>query len=1235
MSREPAAVGPLGREYVLNPITALAFFYSFITQRQYVLAGEDTDIKIYDVASSRFCGQLPVFRAQPIHGIAVPPQDAGQNLPQILAWGGHLVKVLPRELIEECIVSGQVSKESLANSAVEVRAPDWIFDGRVSPFDSSRVVLLTAHNEVIQAQVSPDRRSLTFGKIQSPSRPILYSGNFFWVSTACVLVAAGTVFGEILVWKCNLDPDACDPSCEVLFVFSGHEGSIFGVNISPEIQSPSGMPMRLLASCSDDRTVRIWDITERHNEDRNIQGGYGSQISDARETGFGDSVKAAEHDDSVTRCVAMAMGHISRIWQVEFAHIKGHGPTHNTIEVYSFGEDATAQKWHLNLGERLPSTAPTNGTTGTTTQLTANLIHQATFSNHSGKHIWSHAMTLSNDGNLLIATGGSDGKVALIEEASTNLSNEHRNSQTTPGQGLNKEGRMIELSLADVVASCQSHTPTRGTPDASDLAVPCKAITNTKESFLRYSFITNDRLFTITNSGRVFIGDFANNLRWVELAIPEDTRKAIMSYSVVTNSVASSMTFIGTTSGDIFCYRDRKDKSLCPVAKVHGKIHDIFCLSDGIKIQDQDGKGYDKPECDYSDILVTVLGSTEAKLLRVESDTSITSYTEISLQPGFIPTASAFCREYLVLGSRHGLISILGQDDNGNYSPTLNIKVKLKDAITSILPLPCRNEQPSPNYFLSSGRDGKFRIYEIKTTPNGVVEALLLHETSPPFGPMIEGSWFSANADGTRDLMLCGFRSKHFVVWNETRRQEVAAVECGGGHRNFAYASGAGGDPERVRFVFTKASAMRVFAQARSPHRTLKAGAHGREIKAVSAGGRLVATAAEDTVIRIWEQHQQNDSGGAGGGGAPLRCAAALEKHATGIQALRWCGAEHLFSSGGNEEFFAWRVRALGSSRRSSHSGGGDGLAVVCEAVFPDRSAAGDLRIMGFDVERIAENEDDGDGDGDGEGTARFCISMALSNSTLRCYAYSAARGFRLLGRRTYTGACLTQVRHLGPVGAGGRPRPRLLAAATDGHVAIYADMRGEGEEEGAREELPLVTRLHRNTVKALDMRAVRPGSGAAAGTSYLVVTGGDDNALGVMHIWAPPAPAPAAPGDPDPESERRGFQIRSKSVVRSAHAAAITGVAVARLEGEDAVVVTASNDQRVKVWRLVDWRRDLRVRLLDDRYSAVADAGDLEVLSGGGGGGGGGDGGDGEEKDVRVMVGGVGMEIWRLHVER
>ncbi|KAI1496012.1 WD40-repeat-containing domain protein [Biscogniauxia marginata] len=1193
MSCEQAVVSPLEREYVLNPITALAFFSPDATRRrQYLLAGEDTDIKIYDISSSSLCGQLPVFQAQPIHGITVPPGDASRRPPRVLAWGGHQVKVLPGELVEECIISGHASGDGLTNGVVEAKAPDWILDGRISPFDSASIVLLTAHNEVIQAQVSQDRSSLAFGRIQSPSRPILYSGNFFWVSRDCVLVAAGTVFGEILVWKCNLGSDGRDPSCEVLFVFSGHEGSIFGVNISPEIQSPSGEPLRLLASCSDDRTIRVWDITERRSEAGNVQGGYGSQISDARETGFGDSVKATEHDDSTTRCVAIAMGHISRIWQVEFAQRQHRGPAHSIIEIYSFGEDATAQKWHLDLGDQSLSTTSDDRTSGNKTQLIASLTHKTTFSNHSGKHIWSHAIIFNDDDNLLIATGGSDGKVALIDEALTKPSNENLNDPTTLIRGPNGGSQIIELSLTDVVSSCYSYRTIPKTGDASNMLIPVDRIPSAKELFFQYSFITDDRLFAISNSGRVFVGDFADELEWRELTIPDETRKAIMGYSVVENSVTNSITFIGTNGGDLFSYRDCDGASLRPLANVHGKINGIFCLSNAGTVRHRSSQGCENPENGESEILVTILGSVEAELLQIDSSASISRRTKVSLKPGFTPTSAAFCRQYLVLGSRHGLVSILDRTNDGSYSPILNIKVKLKDTITSILPLPSRDEQ-SPSYFLTTGRDGKFRIYEIINTADGV-ETSLLHETSPPFGPMVEGSWFSANPDGTQDLMLYGFRSKHFVVWNETRRQEVAAVECGGGHRNFAYTSSRD-DPERVRLVFTKASQMRIFSQTRTPHKTIKTGVHGREIKAVSSSGRYVATASEDTVIRIWEYR-----------GGTLRCLAALEKHATGIQALKWSGSGYLFSSAGNEEFFVWRVSTLDCD-------GYTGLAVVCEAVFQDRSEAGDLRITDFDVERVS---DAGRGGSDDGGSPPwFCISMALSNSTLQSYTYSADYGFRLLGRRTYTGACLTQARHLRLVDGG---RPQVLSAATDGHIAIYADMQQQQQTPATAEpgeltpEPPktLVTRLHQNTIKALDMRAVADGQDA---TSYLVVTGGDDNALGITHIvWSL-------------SSEEPRYRVESKSVVRCAHAAAITGVAIARLGDDGAVVVTASNDQRVRVWGLVGWRgRAPRVRLLDERYSSVADAGGLEVL-GGGCGDGDGDGG------LQVMVVGVGVEVWRL----
>ncbi|EMR72852.1 putative wd repeat-containing protein [Eutypa lata UCREL1] len=271
MSHELTSPGRrLHREHVLNPITALAF-YTAEDGRVYILAGEDTDIKIYDVEHSRLCGQLPVFRAQSIHGIAVPPRvvvaptttpTSTRQAPQVLVWGGHSVTVLSGDLIEDAIHSkgdGFTHESSTAGGASplvtagEVKAPDWIFDGRISPFADDRVVLFTAHNEIIEARLGncshQGRRSLTFGEIRSPSRPILFSGNLSWISADCVLVAAGTVFGEILVWKCYLgtrerETEAVPAAdCEVLFVFSGHEGSIFGVHISPEFQTASGEMM--------------------------------------------------------------------------------------------------------------------------------------------------------------------------------------------------------------------------------------------------------------------------------------------------------------------------------------------------------------------------------------------------------------------------------------------------------------------------------------------------------------------------------------------------------------------------------------------------------------------------------------------------------------------------------------------------------------------------------------------------------------------------------------------------------------------------------------------------------------------------------------------------------------------------------------------------------------------------------------------------------------------------------
>ncbi|KXJ91317.1 hypothetical protein Micbo1qcDRAFT_162976 [Microdochium bolleyi] len=438
---------------------------------------------------------------------------------------------------------------------------------------------------------------------------------------------------------------------------------------------------------------------------------------------------------------------------------------------------------------------------------------------------------------------------------------------------------------------------------------------------------------------------------------------------------------------------------------------------------------------------------------------------------------------------------------------------------------------------------------------------------------------------------------------------------------------------------------MHIFSQTRSQARTVKPGSHGREIRAVSSSGRFTATAAEDTVIRIHEYVPTlpltvgGDKTPARKSGGVFRCVASIEKHATGIQAVRWHRNEYLFSSGGNEEFFVWRVNRIDSDVCP--------LGIACEAVFQDKSEVGDLRIMDFDIEPLGGETQQ----------FRFCITMALSNSAIQSYVYSRDEGFRLLGRRHYTGACLMQLRHLGGFSDHGdhTAQPHVLTAATDGHLAVFVGLQSDLAiepaklDEAASGDLPkkdvpeqangqgtLITKLHQSGIKSLDMLEHYTSSSIEASTgsrSYLVVTGGDDNAIGVLHLCSTAATGAAT----------TSYTVRSKSIVRSAHAAAVTGIGIARLErgGRDAVVVSTGNDQRVKTWRVVNWQQQqnqsqaastdtvTRVELVADEYSGVADAGDLEIMRADEGSGG---RDDGEASgDGKFLVGGVGMEVWRV----
>lgn len=339
--------------------------------------------------------------------------------------------------------------------------------------------------------------------------------------------------------------------------------------------------------------------------------------------------------------------------------------------------------------------------------------------------------------------------------------------------------------------------------------------------------------------------------------------------------------------------------------------------------------------------------------------------------------------DLLVLGTRTGSIAVYRMTSLKTPSSEAKEylvcfqKVHCNDSITAIKDLTEQKTRPcSSGSFLSTGRDGSYKIHEIcfNDAPSGklaIPKLTLAHSLSPLVCSSIEGAYFNQ----LNELVLYGFRSRYFIVWNESRQSEVMRVECGGAHRtwNFypSHMTGTVG-----LFAWTKACEVFIYAQADVSYTTLQEGAHGREIKAVDIScpipssrgedSRILATGAEDTTIRLFEYQSASDESYCA---FPFRPVAVIKKHVTGVQAIGWSKcATYLFSSGGCEEFYVWKIRHVS----------GFGIGVVCEATCPIQSDVPDLRITSFATLSLSGESKD-------QHTSRkFLVSMNYSDSTTR-----------------------------------------------------------------------------------------------------------------------------------------------------------------------------------------------------------------------------------------------------------
>lgn len=565
-------------------MTALKFYGSSYSL---ILAGEGCYLKIFEASTSNFLGQSKIFEDQAIHGIAVrhgEPADLNKDEDlDVVVWGGSSLSVLSRKDITVLLrLSNRL--ESLKDSSTSgygrtCAVSDWILDAAISPFKLDEFVLVTAHNTVLRANIRKESHQITLEALHSPPRPILYSARLIWESEDIVLVAAGTVFGEIIVWQCSVSTFGS----RVLHTFTGHEGSIFGVDISPAVNDRDRKSTRLLASCSDDRTIRIWRL-ELGKE----AGGREFHALVARETGFGDNVEG----EASSTCLAMALGHASRIWSVEFL-VKG-----STISVMSFGEDATAQHWALDLEQ-------------------SKLTHLNTFAYNTGKHVWSRTLLL-NDESTKIATGGADGKISLfdiphsaskvetlplspgqlqngsVQQTATeswswdlenilenlpSISNHSHNVNDSP-QPVSEPGVQQvdnEFGCSPSLKNRKSSETMQATPIPDKTAKKPKSKSKKvpKDVMNRYAFVSESEVLITTTLGRILLGEIGSSINWKEIDMPKDD---LRSYSVIQSIPAVGLAFLGAASGKIFSYQ--LGSEIQEFGNIDSKVADMFALYD-------------------------------------------------------------------------------------------------------------------------------------------------------------------------------------------------------------------------------------------------------------------------------------------------------------------------------------------------------------------------------------------------------------------------------------------------------------------------------------------------------------------------------------------------------------------------------------------------------------------------------------------------------------------------------
>lgn len=1130
----------------LPPITALDA--TRFDGQDLLLVGKGSVLEVFNVTNLQQLCRSSVLERQAIHGITVlgRQQKLGSCEISLLAYGGRQVTWVLLNLTYD-------SRNALLADLALVHTcwlRDWILCAKSCTSRDFSAVLLTSYNALCSITADQSARRLEWSLLCHSLSVFLYSADFLPTDDNSFVVASGTAFGELLIWLCRRDQHDKRWRAYPWREYLGHSGSIFGVSISPAI-SFGDVDRRIVATSSDDRTIRVWDAS-------GIEEG-------AIAVNQRDAEVAEDKARLFPRCdkdLTMTWAHFSRIWSVDFGATAQSTEGVPYMHLLSTGEDGQAQSWLLDVGKLFSLERSVSST----------LTMSYTDHQHAGKNVWARCQ-LRNEHHVQFATGGADGQVV-------------RRSYDNNGHADARAIRLIQLFKA-ICPSVHDSMPSEIVPAQRRVVLKSYLVTGAYQ------------VLATTDTGLLLRGERAGEtVSWQVLAYSRDSQPFVLS-----SSLAQHYAFFIDRSRSMLCAVDVNTsmiRDICQMRRIRVATVQVACSGNK-----------SIPQSSSACVAVNYFGNEDLELIWVTIDAqgSRSSSTLVTLPETFELT-SAYVdtgTEVLLLGSRAGAVALYtGINDctSVTHPTTCRRRIHGEETITSITVLKGGMEAAGDElFYLTTGRDGTYSVLRLdlglsenEKDQRPMARLHVVHRGTPQMGPYIEGAQLVKQPGHTQTLLLYGFRSKNFVVWDETNQTQVMAVDCGGAHRswNLRLNDSTG---EAGTFVWTKAGAFMCYSQAQADHKIILSGGHGREIKALAVhyhrddSSWLIATGSEDTDIRLFKYTTDND------GNTHLQNIAVVRKHTTGLQDLQFSpDGSILFSAAGMEELFAWRLSTVPVL----------GQGVVFAGALPRTDTQSDARIMSFDVKTSSDSP---------RGPKNFSIVAAFSNGKAKTIEYSMGNQaedgiFTELGQLDLGTICLTQVR---TISSSTTNRIQAITGATNGLLTSLGPLRTAAY---MAEPTMVSHKVHQNSITAMHVESLPMNH-------ELILTGGDDNSLALTLAHYPSR-----------ENHKPTFRTLT---IPNAHAAALTALAVVEDRCHNSgyksfTVTSAGNDQILRIWRVkimeglfsrVDQSYEnctsepaasalgvmregtgqdfdeVQVEFVKEQYTNVADISGLEVLNG------------------------------------